>query len=257
MNRRRTGPVEAATPIGVEWSTWVESYPVGEDRQSRGEIYASRGKVLGLQLLDGAVEAFVEGSAPEPYQVTLEFVAVEALRWEELWAAAGPQELRDFKKGSVTAGVRAAFESARIRIFPERYKDVKTVCNCPDWMRPCKHALAVLRALGQEISRDPMILVRLRGGDKDAEAVLAPATIESGEELRAEPGAYWGQGQGWEELQSRICAGGIALRLLKRLGPVAVYGVRMDPDLMFKPVYDGVAAEARALMDAMRRKRES
>ena len=202
------------------------------------------------------MEAFVEGSAQTPYQVTLEFVAVEARRWEELWAAFTAQDARDFKKGSVTAGVRAGFEAAGIGLFPERYRDVKTICNCPDWMRPCKHALAVLRVLGREISRDPMMLVKLRGGEKDAESEAAPAAIEGGEELRPEPGAYWGEGREWGELQSRIRAGGIALRLLKRLGPVAVYGVRMDPDLMFKPVYDGVAAEARALMDTMRKKRQ-
>jgi hypothetical protein len=42
--------------------------------------------------------------------------------------------------------------------------------------------------------------------------------------------------------------------LLKRLGPVAVYGVRMDPDAMFKPVYEGVASEAKVMLEGIRKK---
>ncbi len=256
MNRRRTEGTESTDSIGEDWIRWVDGYPVGEDRQGRSAQSASSGAVIGMQILAGAVEAFVEVSESEPCPVTLEFVPVESGRWAELWRTMPQPDAVAFRKGAITVGAREAFEAAGIQVLPERYKDVKTVCRCSDWMRPCKHALAVLRVLGLEISRDPMILVKLRGGERDAEAEVVEAEVETGEELRMEAGSYWGEKQDWESLQSQICAGGTMLRLLKRLGSVAVYGVRMDPDLMFKPVYDGVAAEARAMMDAMRRRRE-
>ena len=256
MNRRQTEITESTDSIGEDWIRWVDGYPVGEDRQWTSAQWASNGAVIGMQILAGAVEAFVETSESESCPVSLEFVPVESGRWAELWRMMSHTDALAFRKGALTMGARAVFEGAGIRVFPERYKDVKTVCRCSDWMRPCKHALAVLRALGLEISRNPMILVKLRGGERDAEAEAVEAEVETGEELRMEAGSYWGEQQEWESLQSQIYAGGTALRLLKRLGSVAVYGVRMDPDLMFKPVYDGVAAEARAMMDAMRRKRE-
>lgn len=256
MNRRRTEITESADSIGEDWIQWVDGYPVGEDRQGKSAQSASLGAVIGMQILTGAVEAFVEALESEPCAVTLEFVPVEPARWAELWRMMAHTDALAFRKGAMTVGARKAFGAAGIRVFPERYKDVKTICKCSDWMRPCKHALAVLRVLGLEISRNPMILVKLRGGERDAEAEAVESEIQTGEELRMEAGSYWGERREWESLQSQICAGGTALRLLKRLGSVAVYGVKMDPDLMFKPVYDGVAAEARTMMDAMRRKRE-
>ena len=256
MNRRRTENTERTDSIGEDWIGWVDGYPVGEDRQWTGAQWASNGAVIGMQILAGAVEAFVETSEPEPCPVTLEFVPVESARWAQLWRMMPQTDELAFRKGFMTIGAREEFGAAGIRVLPERYKDVKTICKCSDWMRPCKHALAVLRVLGQEIGRDPMILVKLRGGERNQEAEGVEPELETGEELRMAAGSYWGERQEWGLLQSQICAGGTTLRLLKRLGSVAVYGVRMDPDLMFKPVYDGVAAEARTMMDAMRRRRE-
>lgn len=257
MQRRRTEIIETAAPIGEEWVTWIEGYPVGGERQARGRHYASSGAVTGMELLEGTVDAYVTGSGPEPYRIALEFVPIEAARWRSLWLAATAEDVQSFQKGVLTVGMREAFDSTGIRLFPERYKDLKTVCNCPDWMRPCKHALAALQVLGLEIGRDPMILVKLRGGEQEPTIGEVEERPEEGEQLRGEAKAFWGEGHEWAELQSKILAGGPAVRLLKRLGPVAVYGVRMDPDLMFKPVYDGVATEARLLMEAMRRKGES
>ncbi len=45
--------------------------------------------------------------------------------------------------------------------------DVRMKCSCPDWARPCKHIVAVLLLLGEEISRRPVTLLSLRGVDVD------------------------------------------------------------------------------------------
>ena len=41
--------------------------------------------------------------------------------------------------------------------------DVKMHCTCPDWARPCKHLVAVMLLLGEEVARHPAALLALRG----------------------------------------------------------------------------------------------
>jgi uncharacterized Zn finger protein len=48
------------------------------------------------------------------------------------------------------------------KLAPGKY-DVTTFCSCPDWANPCKHAIAVLILLGEEIERRPLTLLELRG----------------------------------------------------------------------------------------------
>jgi len=43
--------------------------------------------------------------------------------------------------------------------------DVKMHCSCPDWARPCKHLVAVMLLLGEEIAQRPTTLLSLRGID--------------------------------------------------------------------------------------------
>jgi len=43
--------------------------------------------------------------------------------------------------------------------------DVKMHCSCPDWSRPCKHLVAVMLLLGEEVAQRPSTLLSLRGVD--------------------------------------------------------------------------------------------
>jgi len=199
------------------------------------------------------VEAQVKDLGPAPCRVVLQFTAVAREQWDLAWSLVTPEALRDYRKGSPGPVLRRALAVAEVNLLPERYREVKTACSCADWMRPCKHALAVLRALGEEIERDPMLLVRLRGGGPRGEMELVELE-EGGEPLGTDAKSYWGEHQDWSEFEAGLLGGGVAARLLKRLGPVAVYGVRMDPDAMFKPVYEGVAAEAKVMLEGIRKK---
>ena len=51
--------------------------------------------------------------------------------------------------------------------FPERLKDLKTDCSCPDWSNPCKHIAAVYYLLGEEFDRDPFLIFKLRGMSRE------------------------------------------------------------------------------------------
>ena len=253
MRRSKAEILATPTGIGQLWLDFVSAYPVGLDRQDTGRLYSDSGAVVGLEIGTGSVQAQVQGSKPDPYQVALEFLPVERLKWEALWPLMSPDTLRDFRRGLISKSTIQAFAIADINLLPQPYKELKTGCTCPDWMRPCKHALAVLRVLGQELERDPMILVHLRGGTQE-EIVDFAQELEEGEALGVDPARFWGENFDWSGFEENLLISGTPSRLLKRLGPVAVYGVRMDPDLMFKPVYEGVAAEAKVTLEGIRKK---
>jgi len=50
-----------------------------------------------------------------------------------------------------------------LSLFPQKQRDLKTNCSCPDWSNPCKHIAAVYYLLGEEFDRDPFLIFRLRG----------------------------------------------------------------------------------------------
>jgi len=253
MRNRDHEELGPATALGREWVEWLSEYPVGAERLARSLTYVKDGAVDELKIDGGTIEGKVWGSQPAPYQVVLQFSPVDKMQWDLVWSLVNKEAMRDFSKGLVGHGLRSAMAVAEVNLLPDRYKEIRLACSCPDWMRPCKHALAVLRVLGTEVDREPMLLVRLRGGGPQEVSELEPE-VETGEALRAEAGSFWGLDKEWGSFEEKLLAGGPEARLLKRLGPVAVYGVRMDPDAMFKPVYEGVAAEAKVMIEGIRKK---
>jgi uncharacterized Zn finger protein len=240
------------TQLGREWVEWLTQYPVGAERLAQSLDLLKSGRVGELKVDGGTVEAEVRDVLA--CQVVLHFLPVEREQWDLLWSLVSAEALRDFGKGVIGPVLQNAFAVTEVNLLPERYKQLKTICTCPDWMRPCPHALAVLRALGEEFELDPMLLMRLRGGGPREDVEVPEAAVEEGEALRTDALSYWGNGADWSGFEERLLAGGEPARLLKRLGPVSVYGVRMEPDSMFKPVYEGVAAEAKVMLESIRKK---
>lgn len=52
-----------------------------------------------------------------------------------------------------------------LKIFPERWSDLKMQCNCPDWAVPCKHLAAVVYMFSREIDNNPFIVFRMHNFD--------------------------------------------------------------------------------------------
>ena len=68
-------------------------------------------------------------------------------------------------------------------MFPDRGDDLETDCSCPDWSNPCKHVAAVYLLLGEEFDRDPFLIFRMRGMDR--EDLLGPEFRRSAQTLEA------------------------------------------------------------------------
>ena len=101
--------------------------------------------------------------------------------------------------GRMPDNIEDTFRVAGLSMFPDRQGDLETDCSCPDWSNPCKHVAAVYLLLGEEFDRDPFLIFRMRGMDR--EDLLGPEfrrsaqTLEGptlpAEPLPPEPGEFW------------------------------------------------------------------
>ena len=81
---------------------------------------------------------------------------------------------------------------AGVSLFPARASELRTDCSCPDWSNPCKHIAAVYYLLGEEFDRDPFLIFRLRGIDREQIVELVgassrPAARVAAKTSRAKP----------------------------------------------------------------------
>jgi uncharacterized Zn finger protein len=111
-------------------------------RFTRAKAYARDGAVLDIDVEPGIVRAEVQGSRYEPYAAEVRV---------------RPVARRDVE--SAASGSAASIEL----LVPER-RELLMWCSCPDDSPACKHSLAALLVLADEITVQPDLLVRWRSG---------------------------------------------------------------------------------------------
>ncbi len=163
------------------WIAVLESFNIGA-RLGRGRSYARSGQVLNIAIARGAVSADVQGSRPKPYSVKIKVKTLSEKEWKKIAAALAGQAIFAARllNGEMPNDIEAAFKAAGFSLFPEKLKDLETGCSCPDWSNPCKHIAAVYYLLGEEFDRDPFLIFKLRGMERDAfMSLLCGAGAES------------------------------------------------------------------------------
>lgn len=155
------------------WVASLEAMRLGA-RMGRGRQYAIAGQVTDLVIEGPHIEARVTGSRPDPYHVTLDFTAVPDGSRAEAALRAEPMLLARLLADDFPTDVEELLREDGVPLFPKAAPvgtnaegkpvyDVKMHCTCPDWARPCKHLVAVMLLLGEEIARHPAALLALRG----------------------------------------------------------------------------------------------
>jgi hypothetical protein len=104
-------------------------------RLVRGIELADDGRVHDLDVVPGRVSAIVSGSRRDPYRVTVRLT---------------------------------------VAVPPRSPSHLRYDCTCPDWGNPCKHGVAVVLALGEELDADPSLARRFWGAGPDVSG--SPAT---------------------------------------------------------------------------------
>ena len=151
------------------WQGAIEKVAFGA-RLGKGRNYALSGQVLEMSPPAPHVYAKVMGAREEPYEVTLDFrqPPSETRRRIVEAIAAEPIVVARLLAGDLPMDVEAAFRAEGLDLFPGaklapgRY-DMTTKCSCPDYANPCKHCVAVLYVIGEEVARRPAALLEMRG----------------------------------------------------------------------------------------------
>jgi len=208
--REAKGGIKARTKRGAFGTSWwarrwvsvLEGFRIGA-RLGRGRSYARTGQVLAIEVNKGGVSARVQGSRATPYSVAIRVKRLSAAEWKRVLQELH-QEARFVAKllaGEMPRDIEEVFERAGLSLFPAKAGDLKTECSCPDWSNPCKHIAAVYYLLGEEFDRDPFLIFRLRGLDRDEllGKLSSPKKPRAGrapgpraEPLPTDPGAFWG-----------------------------------------------------------------
>jgi len=176
LPREAKGGIKAQSKRGTFGESWwarrwiavLESFNI-EARLGRGRSYARRGQVLSIEIDKGKVSAKVQGSRPKPYDVKLQVKTLSVSDWQKLTKVLSRQAIFSAKllMGEMPLDIEKVFKEAGLSLFPEKLKDLKTACSCPDWSNPCKHIAAVYYLLAEEFDRDPFLIFKLRGMNRE------------------------------------------------------------------------------------------
>ena len=263
--RQAKGGIKAQSQRGAIGQTWwakrwidvLESFDIGA-RLSRGKSYARRGQVLSVDVGKGEVKASVQGSRPQPYKVHIGVKTLTDAEWKKLTGVLSKQAifLAKLLAGEMPQDIEQAFTEAGLSLFPQKSRDLKTDCSCPDYSNPCKHIAAVYYLLGEEFDRDPFLLFRLRGLGREellgmlgeaGRPVEAPAAVEPSaapEPLAADARAFWGEAEAQgNDLLGEVAAPPVSAALPQRLGNFPFWRGQERLLDAVKPTYEAASSQ--------------
>ncbi len=151
-----------------QWVDLLNSYRF-KKRLERGRNYARQGHILSLEFKNSKVHAKVQGTANEPYQLSIWIERFTDEDWGFVIDTLGKQALYSAQllAGEMPDDIEKVFTSNGLSLFPFTLSDVNSKCSCPDPKNPCKHIAAVYYQLGDFFREDPFVLFQLRGRTKE------------------------------------------------------------------------------------------
>ncbi len=179
--------------VGTTWwgQRWVAALEKICDsaRLGRGKNYARQGQVISIDVSAGRVLAKVQGSYADPYTISIELPVFNAKQSTQIQQVLQntPLLLAQLLAGEMPNDLDPYFNQVGLSLFPEKAKDLKTDCSCPDWTDPCKHIAAVYYLLAEQFDTDPFLLFRLRGLERETLiAHIAEPEVETRPEVVVE-----------------------------------------------------------------------
>lgn len=138
-------------------------------RLARARVYAREGNVQSIEFKGPKVFARVQGTAPDPYKVTLSLDPFSDEQWGYVIESMAQRAIFSAKllAGEMPQTIEEVFTANGLSLFPFTKFDIHSKCTCPDPANPCKHIGAVYYLLGDRFSEDPFVLFQLRGRTKE------------------------------------------------------------------------------------------
>jgi uncharacterized Zn finger protein len=172
-------PIHAKSKRGGFGETWwgerwydLLTYS-SSSRINNGKSYARNGSVTFMAVAKGTVLAEVNGSSYRPYRTALLMDTFTDESWDAVLKTLSQQPLylAQLLAGEMPDDLDLVFRKHKLDLFPEDIDDIHFECSCPDWGYPCKHSLAVFFLMAEQLDRNPLTLLHLRG--RTREEVLA------------------------------------------------------------------------------------
>jgi uncharacterized Zn finger protein len=247
------------------WLGVLESFSIGA-RLTRGRSYARKGQVMRIDVDTGMVQAQVQGSRATPYVISIKMKTLTAREWKRLAGELSSEAifLAKLLAGEMPQEIEQAFSRSGLSLFPEKLRDLETTCSCPDWSNPCKHIAAVYYLLGEEFDRDPFLIFKLRGADREtllnlldagwakrrdavAETVVGGAEVStvSFDPLSADPERFWQGDSLPDDIFGEVAPPPVSAPPLRRVGNFPFWRGRERLFDALEPVYE--AASQRGL----------
>ncbi|MDD1726623.1 MAG: SWIM zinc finger family protein [Methanothrix sp.] len=238
------------------WVAVLESFNLGA-RLTRGRSYARKGQVMSISVTAGSVRAKVQGTYPQPYDVTIKLKPLDGADWEKAVRAMAAKAVFSARLlcGEMPQNIEEAFSHSGVSLFPQKKSDLKTDCSCPDWSNPCKHIAAVYYLLAEEFDRDPFLIFKLRGKERDelmqelramrcegsqAESEDLAAVSLNWEDIRPLQeclDCFWESGTALQSLEIRPRRPEVEYAILKQLGDSPFSVGRSNLRLLLQEIY--------------------
>ncbi len=151
----------------IRWLELLDSYRF-KKRLERARNYAREGHVLSIEFSGSEVLAKVQGTEPEPYQVSLSLDPFTDKDWNFIIESLSKKAIfsAQLLAGRMPDNIEKVFTENGLSVFPFTLSDVHSRCSCPDKANPCKHIGAIYYQLAERFSEDPFIIFQLRGRTK-------------------------------------------------------------------------------------------
>ena len=151
------------------WVDLLNSYRF-KKRLERGRKYAREGNILSLEYKGSKVTALVQGTADEPYKLTIWLDAFSDEDWNYVIDTLSEEAIYSAQllAGEMPENIESVFTANGLSLFPFNLAEVHSKCSCPDPKNPCKHIAAVYYQLGDFFREDPFVLFRFRGRSRDS-----------------------------------------------------------------------------------------
>ena len=153
-----------AEQFGKTWwgKEWLRSltHIDYDNRIPRGATYARKGNVKNIILKNNIITAKVTGSRITPYNVTITIPPFSPNQIDTLMneLIKHPGIISRLLNRELAPEIISIARNCGVKIFPERWTNLKMQCNCPDWAIPCKHIAAVIYMFSREIDNNPFIV---------------------------------------------------------------------------------------------------
>ncbi|HJU29528.1 MAG TPA: SWIM zinc finger family protein [Candidatus Binataceae bacterium] len=222
--------------------------------------------MLHLAIDDHKATATVQGSIPIPYNVSIELRRISMSQWRKAGTAIASKVAiaARLMAGALPPEAEECFAEAGVALFPACDADLIASCDCPDFSNPCKHIAAVYYLLAERFDRDPFLLFRLRGMEREQfvamlgkgerpsperapvlnEAEPSPATCE----LAANAEVFWRGRPLPDDSYGRVALSEEPAPVARRLGSIPFWRGKRDFLEAISDLSSGAAESAVAIL---------